>query len=120
VQLRWFLTRRLERFFDVLFPVVLQQFRMLVGSTCTAITSGDSRAANWIPWQVILLQRSIAITANRMLAQTSHIHGILATGKQFHRVIVAAHKHEASNREWNEKQRNPGAFYELRHQHTRW
>jgi hypothetical protein len=32
-------------------------------------------------------------------------------------MVVAADSGEESNRQWNEKKRNPGAFHEFRNQH---
>jgi hypothetical protein len=48
---------------DVVFPVVLKQFGMLIGLDVQGDHFGESRAANSIPWRVMLLQRSMAMTA---------------------------------------------------------
>src|ERR1039458_1051610 len=80
-----------------------------LGSTCKAITSGESRAANSIPWRVMLLQRSRP--GARLVCPN------LAAGKQCHRVIVTAHEREERRCQGNEKQSKPGSFQKFRNQH---
>jgi len=47
---------RAEGLLNVVFPVILQQFgNARRARTCKAITSGESRAANSIPWRVMVL-----------------------------------------------------------------
>ena len=105
MELRRLLARRAERSFNVVFPVILKHPECSLGSTCKAITSGESRgkfnslAGNVAP----------AVDRNhrdRRLAETCRVDGNLQL-VSISRVVVAADHGEENNRQRNEEQRNP-------------
>src|ERR1700724_778738 len=100
---------RAEGLFNVVFPFVLKQFRVLgldvqgdyfrgkPGSKFNSL-AGDGAPA---------VDRD---DRDWMLVEARRVHGILAAGEHLHGVVVTANKREEDNGQGNEKERDPGPF----------
>ena len=109
---------RAEGSLNVLFPVVLKQFGMLIGLD----VQGDHfRGKPGSKFDSLAGDVAPAVDGNDrngMLAEAGRVHGNLASGEHFHGVVVAADHGEENNRQGNEEQRNPRALHEFRNQNN--
>ena len=107
---------RAEGLFNVVFPFVLKQFRVLGLDVQGDYFRGKPGS------KFNSLAGDVAPTVdgnnyNRRLAETCRVDGNPARGEDHYGVVVAADSSEQNNRQGNEKQRNPGALSEFRNQH---
>ena len=96
-------TRVTERFLHILCPVFLQQLGMFGRLHMQRHLLLPARVApiNIIPCRLMLLQRSIAITAIGCSFSPTAFTGILHEGHDLHRVIMLSHQHKQKNRQRN-------------------
>src|SRR5258708_29497520 len=97
MELGWLLACRAEGLLNVVFPVVLEQFGMLVGLD----VQGDHfRGKPGSKFNSLARDVAPAVDGNDrngMLAETCCVDGNLAGGEQFHGVVVAADQGEENN-----------------------
>src|SRR5580704_15157677 len=97
------LARRAEGLLNVVFPVVLKQFGVLVGLD----VQGDHfRGKPGSKFDSLAGDVAPAVDGNDrngVLTETNCVDWNLASGEYFHRVVVAAHKGEKNNRQWDKE-----------------